>query len=153
MNFERKNPRLKDFDYSSQKAYFITICTKDKRLYFRDDNFNNQTIDCLVKEKIQTNFLVYVYCLMPDHIHLLLSPPGNGLTVPQFIGRFKSKTTHLAWKFEIDDKLWQKRFYDHIIRKKENLEKIGQYILNNPIRKGLVEKWKDYKYCDVLDSW
>lgn len=41
---------------------------------------------------------------------------------------------------------WQKDFYDHILRKDEDVKKHVMYILNNPVRRGIVENWKDYPY-------
>ena len=150
---KRKNPRLKDFDYSTLQAYYITICTKDRNDYFKDDVFNRTIIQCLNQEKQRTNFIIYVFCLMPNHIHLLVSPSGDGTSISRFIGGFKSKTTRLAWNFGIKGKLWQQRFYDHILRKKEDLRSIGEYILNNPVRKNLVTNWQDYKYSGYIDYW
>lgn len=150
----RKSPRLKEFDYSNVNAYFITICTADKQAFFADnDGLNRNIIECLLNEKRRAGFLVYVYCLMPDHFHLLLCPPGGELSVSGFIGGLKSKTTRIAWSHGQDGKLWQSRFHDHIVRKREGLEKIGLYILDNPVRKGLVDNWEKYKYCGVVDSW
>jgi len=120
---ERKNPRLKDFDYSSLQAYFITICSLDRKQYFENGAFKQAVINCLKEEKERTGFLVYVYCLMPDHMHLLLSPPGDGLSVSRFIGGFKSKANRIAWEFGIKGKLWQTGFYDHVLRKKEKKKK------------------------------
>jgi len=90
---------------------------------------------------------------MPNHLHLLLAPVEKGLSVSRFIGGFKSKTTRLSWGIGISGKLWQDRFYDRILRKQEDLKTIGQYILDNPVRKGLVSKWQDYKYLGIVDSW
>ena len=150
---ERKSTRLKDFDYSSLKAYFITICSLDKNTIFTNDAFNAKIIKLLLEEKKRLGFLIYVYCLMPDHLHLLLSPPGDGESISAFIGAFKSKATRLAWSYGIDGKIWQGRFHDHIVRKKEGLTKVGEYILNNPVRKGLSDSWQNYSFCDVVDAW
>jgi len=149
----RKNVRLKDFDYSTLQAYFITICSLDKKKHFLNDSLNQSIIKHLIEEKERTSFLIYVYCLMPDHMHILLSPPGDGISVSQFIGGFKSKTTRIAWNYGIQGKLWQGRFYDHVLRKKEKMNVVGEYILNNPIRKGIVDDWRKYKYCGIIDYW
>ena len=153
-NFQnRKSTRIKGFDYSTARPYFITICTAQKREYFIDEEMNSKIIKCLREEKERSGFSVFVYCLMPDHLHLLISPPGDGVNVSEFVGRFKGKTTYLAWPFDVRGKLWQGRFYDHVVRKKEDMKRIAEYILNNPVRQGIVKKWEDYKYCGLLDKW
>ena len=94
---------------------------------------------------------IYVYCLMPDHLHLLISPLESGVNISKFVGSFKSKTTRIAWEYGLRGKVWQGRFYDHIIRKTESLQKAGEYILNNPVRKGLVAKLEDYPFSGLVD--
>ena len=148
---QRKNPRLKDFDYSLPYAYFITICTKDKINFFKNNTIAREIIDCLISEKKRLNLSIYAYCLMPNHLHLLLSPSTSKKSVSDFIGGFKSKSTRLAWKNKIT-KLWQNRFYDHILRSDENLREVATYILNNPVRKNLVASWDEYEFCRLLDE-
>jgi putative transposase len=148
---QRKNPRLKGFDYSLPFAYFITICAKDKEKIFCNESLNNEIIDCLKQEREKTGIKVFAYCLMPDHLHILFSPLGSTMNVSRFIGGFKSKTTRMGWKYKIGDKIWQGRFYDHIVRGSESLKKICEYMLLNPVRKNLVENWEDYKFGGLLD--
>jgi len=148
----RKNPRLRGFDYSLPYVYFITICTFNRRKIFVNDQLNKTIIDCLIKEKDRSGVNLYVYCLMPDHLHLLIQPEKQGVNVSNFVGSFKSKAYRLCKKFRIEGKIWQPRFYDHIVRKSEDLSEIVKYILNNPVRKNLVEKWSDYPYSGCPDK-
>ncbi|MFA4967068.1 MAG: transposase [Candidatus Margulisiibacteriota bacterium] len=150
---KRKRIRLKDFNYATPRPYFITICSRDKTHFFVNDNLNQSIIKCLIEEKKRVGFKIYVYCLMPNHLHLLLAPSAKEISISEFIGAYKSKTTRIAWDYGISGKLWQWRFHDRVVRKSEDLQTIGQYILDNPVRKGLVLKWQDYKYLGLLDSW
>ncbi|MFA6170411.1 MAG: transposase [Candidatus Margulisiibacteriota bacterium] len=152
-NPQRKMIRVKGFDYSTERPYFITICAKDKEPYFLNRNLNHLIIKQLLEQKKTANFKIFVYCLMPNHLHLLLAPTVERISISNFVGAFKSKTSRLAWNFGISGKLWQKRFYDHIVRKREDLEIIGQYILNNPVKQTLVSKWQDYEFLGMPDSW
>ncbi len=148
-----RSNRLSNYDYSKDRPIHVTICTESKNNIF-DSAVNAQiVIDELLKTSKDLKFRILCYCLMPDHMHLLLSPPGDGMSVSQFIGGFKSKTTRIAWDYGIQGKLWQGRFYDHILRKKEKMNVIGEYILNNPVRKGMVDDWRKYKYCGIIDYW
>ena len=150
---ERKRIRLKGFDYSSPRPYFITICARDKERLFVNDQFNRLIIECLMAEKHKNEFKIFVYCLMPDHLHLLLSPTVQKISVSRFIGAFKSKSTRIAWDFGIVGKLWQRRFHDHIVRTQGDLKNIGQYILDNPVKGGLSVRWQNYQYLGLIDSW
>jgi len=119
---------------------------------FCNHDLNSEIVNCLKQERIEKGIAIYAYCLMPDHLHLLISPLERGVNVSKFIGAFKSKTTKIAWKYELKGKLWQQRFYDHIVRKVESLKETCEYILNNPVRKGLVENRGDYEFSGIIDS-
>ena len=149
---KRKNPRLKDFDYSTPYIYFITTCTINKAAIFTDDLLNHKITDCISSQRQQFGFKIFCYCLMPNHLHLLLTPFDSGTAVSQFIGAFKSASTRLCWKHGLTGKVWQNRYYDHILRKNEDIKTVAEYVLHNPVRKGLVEDWRDYKYCGLLDT-
>lgn len=69
-----------------------------------------------------------------DHLHLPLAPTRNGTTVSQFMNAFKSKSTRICWNHGIHGKVWQGRFYDHILRKSEDIKTVAEYILHNPVR-------------------
>jgi len=149
----RKSLRVKEFDYSSERVYFITICTRDKNIYFKDKELANNIIASLIDYRDKLMFRVYVYCFMPDHLHMLINPADSGKSISSLIGGYKSLSTRIAWSKGIKGKLWQGRYYDHILRKNENLFNVGQYILNNPVRKGLVKRWEDYGLCGIIDQY
>jgi hypothetical protein len=64
---------------------------------------------------------------------------------------FKSLSTRICWNHKIKGRVWQSSFYDHILRKDEDIFSVAEYILNNPVRRGMVAYWRDYKYCGLLD--
>ena len=86
----------------------------------------------------------FAYCLMPDHLHLQISP-AEGNLVDQING-WKSYTTSLLQKNGLHGPCWQRRFYDHALRKEEDIKKVVDYMVNNPVRAGLAEKWKEYPF-------
>ncbi len=149
---KRKNSlRLKHFDYSTPRAYFITICTQNVQTYFLDKTLAKNIIDLLRKSKEKFNYKIYAYCLMPDHLHILLNPTGSGKTVSGIIQAFKSQTS-FNFKREYGFPLWQRGFYDHIVRDNEGLLKTAQYILENPRRKKLVDQVEDYPFSGLWDE-
>jgi len=154
LDLERRRQRLRlpDFDYSDPNyVYFLTLCADGAQQPFANDALAQAVVEALLFRYRQGEFRLYVYCLMPDHLHLALSPcPGHG-TVSRVIQGFKSYTTRLAWQHGIQGKLWQRSFYDHIARRSEDLLAICRYILANPVRKGLVETPEDWPYSGMLD--
>jgi putative transposase len=152
LSSRRKNSlRLEHFDYSTPRAYFITICSHEGKEAFSNKDVAKAVIESLKKNKIKSHFKIYIYCLMPDHLHILLNPGNSNLSVSRFIQTFKSQTGFWYEK-QYGSSLWQRGFYDHIVRQNENLIKIAQYILDNPVRKELVEEPEQYPYSGAMDE-
>jgi len=149
---KRKSPRLKEFDYSQPYIYFLTICTIEKKNIFQNDDLNREIKHCLLEEKTNSGIRLLCYCLMPNHIHLLAQPKRPRANISKFIAAFKRKTYTISQNYGIEGKIWQSSFYDHIVRKREALSEIMKYILNNPVRKKLVEKWDDFLYSGYVDN-
>ena len=145
---KRKNKRLKDFDYSSCETYFITICTKDQqknlsrivgspigRPSVKLTNYGVVVDEAINSIEIKYDRIILEnYVIMPDHVHLMLSilpdesgrPMGNP-TIPNVINQLKGYASKKA-----GFSLWQKSYYDHIIRDQIDYEIKWQYISNNP---------------------
>lgn len=150
-NLQKRKPmRLKEFDYSgSNYVFFLTICARHLTNPFNDPELAREVISALLYLVDNDKIRLYCYCLMPDHLHLALSP-SKGETVSHITRQFKSFTTRLGWSHHISGKLWQRSFYDHIARSDEDLVKICEYILANPVRKGLVQNPRDWKYSGLM---
>jgi REP-associated tyrosine transposase len=149
---KRKALRLKNFDYSNPNyVYFLTICARHLSEPFYNTDLADEVIDSLHFVKKDKKIALYCFCLMPDHLHMAISPSEISGSISDIIHRFKSFTTQIGWKHGIKGKLWQKSFYDHVARKEEDLIKICEYILANPVRKKLVEKPDDWRYSQLLD--
>jgi len=147
--------------------YSITIVTNFKKQYFLKNELNMEIIECLKDQRKKSGYKVFIYCLMPEHLHFLCSVgvysrnyahkglhyPNKTPSIISFVNQFKGKSTTIAWKYGIKGSLWQRRWYDHILRKDEDVTKVGKYILNNPVRRGLVEDWHEYPYCGQLDEF
>ena len=149
---QRKATRLKDFDYSESGAYFITICTQGRRNILSSIVGEGSPLPQLSSygiiadkwiKKIPEIFNdVYIdnYVIMPNHIHLLLSIINDGRgdpspTVINAVGWLKynitvdiNKTRHIQ-----KEKIFQRSFYDHIVRNRDDYDEIYKYIYENPI--------------------
>jgi putative transposase len=140
-----RNRRLAPQLYThANRVYFITVRAYRNQRPFEGPALNKRMIDILRNEQERLRCQVYIYCLMPDHLHFLVSPCEDGVSVLTFTDQYKGKTTNESWQFDWEGKLWQPRYYDHIVRDDEDLVLIAQYILDNPMRKGLLgygEEW------------
>jgi len=103
---------------------------------------------------------------MPDHLHFLcrLTDKEIRLTnagvrgtlcegVLDHLARFKSFTTSKSWKLGFQGKLWQKSSYDRVMDMEKPFEEVVQYVLENPMRKGLVKDWSEWPYSKIVDPW
>jgi putative transposase len=92
-----------------------------------------------------TFFAVHAYCVMPDHLHLLVGGTAATSNLQTFVTTLKRNT---AWeaKQQFGVRLWQRSFYDHIVRHENEAEMIAWYIWKNPVRQGLCEDPREYPY-------
>lgn len=158
----RKQNRLRCFDYNQNGAYFITICTIDRKRILSKINVGTGVLDCPKTELLEygetadkyinqlnnfyDNISVDKYVIMPDHIHLLISIQDgqSGTPVPtnetiefdnrnSVVAKFVGTLKRFCNK-EYGENIWQPRYYDHIIRNEQDYNEIWQYIENNPLK-------------------
>jgi REP element-mobilizing transposase RayT len=145
LNKRRKNIRLPNQIYElSSQIFSVTICVQGRRPIFKNEKWAKTLLGSLNTGLIAKQTEQYAWCLMPDHFHLLISPRGANLSDIQ--SAWKSYTAHLLRKVGLDGACWQRGFYDHALRKEEDVQRAAEYIINNPVRKGLVQNWRDYPF-------
>ena len=152
---KRKSTRLNHYDYSSLGAYFITICTEGRQKILSqivgDDvpgvPKNVELLPCgKIADKYINQFNEFYdhisvdwYVIMPNHIHILLLVRENGSPRTSTPTRQTSAVSHFVSTFkrfcnkEYGRNVWQRGFYDHIIRGRDDYDKIMKYIHENPI--------------------
>lgn len=141
----RKNIRLPYSVYTNQSQIFsLSICTWQRSPWFKNAAYASTLIDTLHDGLFAEKSRLYAYCLMPDHLHLLISP--NSICLIDLINRWKSYTANLLRKEGLSSKCWQRSFYDHALRKEEEIRTTAEYIVYNPVRAGLAYNWRDYAY-------
>jgi REP element-mobilizing transposase RayT len=156
---KRKLLRLNGFNYNTPGAYFITICTHNRKCMFSNivgaihespaiqltkyGQILNKVINNLPKHY---DVIIDRYVIMPNHIHMIIiiedydksraiheSPLQNKSIISKTVGYIKMQT---AKEIHIDSKniiVWQRGFHDHIIRNQKDYEKISKYIYENPL--------------------
>ncbi len=138
---------------SPNTIWFVTTRAYLFQTPFIKKQINRMVIDILHETGTTYFCNIYVYCLMPDHLHLLLSTKKEGHSVLKFIERFKGKTTNKSWTVGWRGALWQPGFYDRALRQEDDLRKIAQYILENPVRKGLSKSPQDWPWSGMITPW
>ena len=141
-----------DYDYSNTDAvYFITICTYNKKAYFKKTDIAEyiaKEID--YRSRVADEVTMFAYCIMPDHVHLLLKlNEGYGKSLPNWVAAFKKYNSRILTMMLDIKPLWQANYYEHIVRRNESLKNIAEYIANNPVRKNFVTQWQNYQFSRI----
>ena len=142
----RKPTRLKEYDYSTEGAYFVTICAKNRQNIFSvvgdDANIVPTQIGLIVEKYIKSIPGIEKYVIMPNHIHMIIivdrgtmlaSSPTQD--IPQRVKSFKILATK-----EIGHSVFQRSYHDHIIRNNVDYLDAWKYIDDNPA------KWQSDDY-------
>jgi len=143
--------RLSNYDYSKDRPIHVTICTHNKEQIFDSEINARIVIDELLKAAKDLRFRVLSYCLMPDHLHVIVSPGESTLTLSKFLNIFKGRTTAAFRERKDLKKIWQRSAFDHVIRTEEDLKGVVEYIRNNPVRKGIVRNADDFQYSESFE--
>ena len=155
---KRKRIRLPDYDYSSPGAYFVTICTQDRRCILSSITVGaaisrppevrltryGEIVDLAIRNipSVYPNVSVDHSVIMPNHVHLILricdEESGRQIAAPavsSVIGQMK------RWaSIQAKTTLWQKSFHEHVIRGEKDYRGIWEYIETNPA------KWAEDRY-------
>jgi putative transposase len=142
----RRVGRLREFPYRGKFRYSLTTCTFNRITAFTERDTCDTVRAQLVTTAVAEQFDVIAYCLMPDHIHILAEGCGHTSDLRRFMSLFKQTSGFWYAKRE-HRRLWQAGFYDHILRDHDVTLVVAKYILENPVRAGLVSRFTEYPYC------
>ncbi len=128
--------RLPEFTYADPaSAFHLVIRARINSAPFRGE-MGDAVWDVLARERADGQVRVTAACLMPDHLHVIVFPRGR--SVIRWVNAFKSLTTRAAWEAGWRGRLWQPRYYDHLIRDEEEYWTTVAYIRENPVVAGVV---------------
>ncbi|SFV69852.1 hypothetical protein MNB_SV-14-1728 [hydrothermal vent metagenome] len=154
--YKRKQLRLGQYNYADSGLYFITICGQNRIKYF------GEIVNKELKLNQAGNMIEYLwldipkrfdsielreYIIMPNHFHAIVEiSPRSTVSLGEVVGAFKSLTTNEYIKgvkksnwLAFDKRLWQRNYYEHVIRDEVSHYFIAEYIQNNPL------KWEEDK--------
>ena len=147
--YRRKLPHYQP----DNKIFFITFCTEKRTI------LPEQARDIVVETCLRGNeklFHLYGLIVMPDHVHVLLTPSVNELgtaSIPQIMQTIKGTSSHGINKLlNRKGRVWQEESFDYALRREERAEEKLQYMLDNPVRAGLVGYWSEYRWIWLRDK-
>jgi REP element-mobilizing transposase RayT len=151
MSGTRRSIRLKEYDYSTAGGYFITICTQNRRPVLRDPRLKGAVEDAWAWiERRFDNVELDEFVAMPDHVHFVvwlvesescrgghpaaLDQRTPAASLGNVVGAFKTvaaKSINRLWD-SVGEPVWQRNYFEHIIRDDQELERIRDYISSHP---------------------
>jgi putative transposase len=145
VEFCHTNIRRPATHYLGQRWYFVTACCDQRRSVFKDHALAIWLIEMLSTNSKSYKFAVHAYCLMPDHLHGLFFGEDETSHLLAFMKSLK-QTTGYQFQKRFHLPLWQKKFYDYILRPGDSYGQVAAYIWMNPVRKGLCKEAAEYPY-------
>ena len=163
----RRSVRLCKYDYSQAGLYFITMCTANRKCLFGDivdgkmslNNAGQNANECWWKITDHfPNTALHKFIVMPNHVHGIIEitvgannysplPPGTSKTIGSIVRGFKIGVTkwfriNMPFEFSVGKPVWQRNYYEHIIRNEKSYRQISEYIQTNRLR------WREDRYYE-----
>ena len=148
---QRKH-RLPREAYTGEIVVAFTACVARQISPFTDASLVD-TFKCFLSRASHTHGCrVLGYCFMPDHVHVALQGTRPSSDLRKAMSLFKQLSGYWLARNRPEVR-WQRGFYDHVLRREEDILVHLRYIAENPVRRGLVDDWRDYGFTgsDVFD--
>jgi len=136
---------LKTFDYLGLHQYFLTFCTHKRARLFTKADAVEVVLTQISRASAEQHVALIAYCFMPDHVHLLVEGQSDNSDCRRFIARAK-QYSGFYYQAAFGCRLWQQYGYEHVLRSEEAAVSVARYILENPVRAGLVVAVQDYPF-------
>lgn len=144
---ERKHLQRLSIVYQSQPRYFVTICTHNRRKLLDQPRVHESLRRHWGKSIALYGWAIGTYVIMPDHVHFFCVDAESKTSLSKMVGSWKQwSAKEICSMIKVNAPLWQREFFDHLIRSGESYSEKWEYVRQNPVRAGLVGCHKDWKY-------
>ena len=149
------------FDYRGRIRVFITAATDFRQPLLADQAVAGYVARQLLRVARAQDVEVTAYCILKDHVHLLLTGESKTAHIPSAVARWKQRTGYW-YRYQRPDergahtrrvtRLWQRHYMDRVVRNESETLAILRYIASDPLRSGLVQRLEDYCWFGS-DCW
>ena len=145
--------RLRDFPYLGIQRYFLTICTFARRRHFTNAAVVDAVHTAFLRTCADFEFAILAYCYMPDHVHLLVEGLSEASDLSALVATAKQRAAYAGRRLA-RGRLWQEGYFERVLRDDDDTFNVARYVVNNPVRAGLVASPRDYPFLGsaVLDK-
>jgi putative transposase len=147
-DYPKLPPRLARI-FTNNPLFFVTFCTHRRRKVLAMNSVNDALVEFSIRAQAEHHIAVGRYVIMPDHLHLFVCEPDD-FRLGQWIGMLKQHLAKVIEWTETSRPIWQRGFFDHLLRSAESYGQKWNYVRENPARAGLVEKAEDWPYAGEI---
>ncbi len=136
---------LRHFDYRGFHRYSLRFCTMHRQELFVTHAVVDLVLEQFLRSAAEEGFALITYCFMPDHVHLLVAGTSETTDCKRFIALTK-RYSGFYYKKQHQRGLWQRYGFERVLRDDEGTLVVARYIVENPVRAGLVTNPRDYPF-------
>ncbi|MFZ0916236.1 MAG: transposase [Candidatus Udaeobacter sp.] len=145
-------PRRLDMLFPRNPLYFVTCCTYRRRSYLANDQFHAAFVRFAQRAHADFGIAVGRYVILPNHVHFFVTL-SNEVKLAEWVGTLK-RVLARAVERNSKDPLWQRGFFDHVLRSRESYSEKWNYVCENPVRAGLATNPSDWPYSgEIVDIY
>jgi REP element-mobilizing transposase RayT len=134
-------------------TYFVTCCTENRQRILAKETVHGAFIDFAQRAQRDHSVFVGRYVIMPDHVHLFVSG-GDDFELGRWIGALKRILGKQARPDRAPSTVWQRGFFDHVLRSSESYSEKWDYVRENPVWAGLVASAEDWPLAgEIVDLY
>jgi REP element-mobilizing transposase RayT len=151
MRYAGNSKRLRHGRFSQPgQIYLVTICCDRRKRIFLDESLGKIVVDQIKHSDRSGDTETFAFVVMPDHLHWLVVLRANK-RLNSVVGHFKGRIARqINIQTHREGRVWQPGFHDHALRNEESLESVGNYVIYNPVRAGLVKTLEDYRLWGAI---
>jgi putative transposase len=137
--------------FARHPLLFLTVCTDKRRQLLANPNAHALLAQLWSDSRRHNGWCVGRYVVMPDHIHLFARPDEKPVPLARWVAAWKSISARLiVANNSARPPIWQRDYFDRFIRTLESYDEKWDYVCNNPVRAGLVNKRDDWPFQGVI---
>ena len=132
-------------------VYFVTTCTFQRRQILTSPDVAKILVNEWTDSRIRHGWAIGRYVIMRDHVHFFCFAEQDAVSLERFVQRWKEWTSkRITRELGIQQPIWQKEFFDHVLRSEESHAEKWEYVRDNPVRAALATKWSDWPFIGEI---
>jgi putative transposase len=139
-------PRIAGFSYVGFCRYSLTFATFQRICLFTAHDHVALALAQILRTAGEDQFAVLAYCFMPDHLHLVVEGCHQSSDLRRFVKVAKQRAAYAFRTERGISRAWQEGYYERVLRSDEKTDVVVRYVLDNPVRAGLVARAEDYPF-------